>query len=116
MLVPPQPDVVLVCRYWGAGDFGPQWTLAGQRSAPRSARLDRLVRELDALKPITAPLPSCPASGGRSVLLLFGYARAAQDTVRVVREACDPVGNGWLNDRYGLGLGWGEHWLDEGVV
>ena len=116
MLVPPHPDAVLVCRYWGFEDSGPRWTLAGQRYASRSGRLERLVTELDALEPISAPFPSCPSAGGRSVLLVFGYRHAPEDPVRIVREACNPVSNGWLKDRYGLGLPTGVHWLDEGLI
>jgi hypothetical protein len=108
---------VRVCRYWGEGDGMHPWTLAGQRPVFGGSALDRLVRRLDALPPIqTVPARSCPVFGARSVLLLFQYSRTSDDPVRILRQGCVSVSNGRLPDRYGDGLGLGEHWPDEGLL
>jgi hypothetical protein len=116
-LVPATPVGVLICRYWGSGDTGAPWTLAQQRYAPASARLDRLVAKLNALRPIpTSPAPSCPVFGGRSVMLLFRFRAESDDPVRVRRVSCTSVGNGHIERLWGLGLFVGEHWPDEGAI
>lgn len=116
-IVPGKPTGVRVCRYWGADDSRPQFTFAGQRFVAGSDELLRFVGKLNALKPIpTAPLPSCPISGGRSVLLLFRYGDVPDDPVQIVRAGCIPVSNGHLRERYGLGLPLGTHWPDEGAL
>jgi hypothetical protein len=95
-----------------------RWTLAGQRLVFGGGALDRLVRRLDALPPIqTTPARSCPVFGARSLLLLFQYSRTTSDVpVRILRQGCVSVSNGRLPDRYGDGLGLGEHWPDEGLL
>jgi hypothetical protein len=116
-LVPAGPTAVLVCRYWGDGDAKTPRTLAGRRYITADHAVNRLVDRLDALSPIpTRPVPSCPVFGGRSVLLLFRYRLVSDDPVRILREGCVPVSNGWLRDRYGEGLELGEHWPDEGLI
>ncbi len=115
-LVPGTPEAVLVCRYWGERDTGPLLRLAGQRSASGS-RVARLAARLDALRPIpTGRALSCPVLGWRSVLLLFRYPNSPDDPVRIVLANCIYVSNGWLRDRNGLGIAFGEHWPDEGLV
>lgn len=115
VLVPDHPIAVLVCRYWGEGDSGPQGVLAAQRYVTVNMKLQAFVRKLNTLRPIPQAA-SCPVFGGRSVLLLFRYRDAADDPVRIVRSGCIPVSNGHLLDRDGEGLGLGDHWPDEGVL
>jgi hypothetical protein len=116
-MVPGRPAGVLVCRYWGQADAGPRWTLAGERTLGGGVRLLAFARRLNALRPIpTAPAPSCPVLGGRSVLLLFRYPTRPDDPVRIVRSGCVDVSNGHLRERFGLALGMGEHWPDEGIL
>lgn len=116
-IVPGEPLGVLVRRYWGRRDLGPEGTLAGQRFVPATKEVLRFARELDALMPIpTAPVPSCPIFGGRSILLLFRHGDAPDDPVRIVRAGCIPVDNGHLRERYGLALPLGAHWPDEEVL
>jgi hypothetical protein len=117
VLVPVGPTGVRVCRYWGEGDGMHRWTLSGQRLVTGGSALDRLVRRLDSLPPIqTVPARSCPVFGARSLLLLFQYSRTSDDPVRILRQGCVSVSNGRLPDRYGDGLGLGDHWPDEGLL
>jgi hypothetical protein len=116
VLVPAGPIGALVCRYWGRGDFGADWALAGARDVRASSRLNRLVRELDALRPVGLPVASCGVLGGRSVLILFHYPRASDDPVRILRDSCTFVGNGRVPVRYGDSLPSGEHWPDERLL
>jgi hypothetical protein len=116
-MVPGKPVAVLVCRYWGENDLHPQYNFAGERHVTDSAKLLIFARKLNALKPIsTAPAPSCPVLGGRSVLLLFRYSHEPDDPVRILKGGCVGVSNGHLLERYGLGLPLGEHWPDEGAL
>jgi hypothetical protein len=117
VLVPFGPSGVLVCRYWGGDDTGRPWTLAGRGYTAEGSKLAGLVAKLDALKPFpTAPAPSCPVFGGRSILLLFQYRDASDDPVRILRRGCVSVSNGRPPSLWGEGLRLGEHWPDEGVL
>jgi hypothetical protein len=117
VLVPAKPVGVLICRYWGRHDTGRPETLAGHGYVAEGSKLAGLVAKLDALKPFPiAPPPSCPAFGGRSVLLLFQYREASDDPVRIVRGGCVTVSNGRPPDLWGEGLSLGEHWPDEGLL
>ncbi len=116
-MVPGHPIGVLVCRYWGAPDAQPRYTLAGERYVAGSPKLLAFARKLNALEPIpTAPAPSCPVFGGRSVLLFFRYNDEPDTPVRIVRQGCIPVSNGHLRNRYGLSLPLGKHWPDERAI
>jgi hypothetical protein len=116
-LVPGDPAAVLVCRYWGRWDTGAPRSLAGQRQLPGGPKLRSFVQKLNALPPIPKdPAPSCPASGGRSVLLLFRYRDAPDDPVLIVSAGCTLVSNGHIRERFGEGLNLGEHWADEGAL
>jgi len=115
VLVPPGPTGVRVCRYWGQSDGRDRMLAAGERSVQGGRALARLVVKLDALQPETPPVPSCPVLGGRSILLIFHYAHASTDRVRLSRETCPRARNGRLV-RLALGLAVGEHWPDEGLI
>jgi hypothetical protein len=117
LLVPPRPTGALICRYWGINDRGQRpAALAGARPVNDSGSLARLVARLDALPPFPGqPAPSCPALGGRSEVIYFHYAAAADDPVRIVRQGCAAVSNGRIV-RYGLTLPAGRHWQDEGLI
>jgi hypothetical protein len=116
VLVPPRPTGALICRYWGINDRGHRpAALAAARSVNDSDSLGRLVGRLDALPPFpTQPAPSCPALGGRSEVIYFHYAAAADDPVRIER-GCVAVSNGRVV-RYGLTLPAGRNWQDEGLT
>jgi hypothetical protein len=117
VLVPAESIGVLVCRYWGSRDTGRRWTTAEQRYVPTGARVQRFVAKLNRLPPIpTSPPASCPEFGGRSVLLIFRYARRDDDPVRVLRKTCTSVSNGHIVNRWGLDLFEGEHWPEEGLI
>jgi hypothetical protein len=117
VLVPAQPNGVLICRYWGRHDTGRRGTLAGHRYVAGGSNLAGLVAKLDSLKLFpTAPAPSCQAFGGRSVLLLLQYPDASDDPVRIGREGCVRVSNGRLPVLWGEALSLGEHWSDEGLL
>ena len=110
VVLPVQPTGALVCRYWGRHDPGRPWTLAGHRYVAGDSKLDGLVAKLDALKPFPiSPAVSCPAFGGRSVLLLFQYRDESDDPVRIDRGGCVHVSNGRLPVLWGEGLSLGEH-------
>jgi hypothetical protein len=47
---------------------------------------------------------------------LFHYRRAHDDPVRIVADSCIFVSNGRVPERFGDGLPYGEHWLDEGLL
>jgi hypothetical protein len=117
LLVPPRATGALICRYWGINDGGHRpAALAGARSVNGGGSLDRLVGRMDALPPFpTHPAPSCPALGGRSEVIYFHYAAAADDPVRIERQGCVAVSNGRVV-RYGLTLPAGRHWQDEGLI
>jgi hypothetical protein len=116
VLVPAHPTGALICRYWGMSDPGHrEASLAGTLTIPDAVVAEHLALRLDALPPFpTDPAPSCPAFGGRSVVIFFHYHRASDDPVRIKREGCVPVSNGRLL-RIGLSLP-GRHWPDEGLV
>jgi hypothetical protein len=117
VLVPGDPEAVLVCRYWGRRDTGRSQSLAGERQVLSGVKLRSFVRRLNALPPIPKdPPPSCPVFDGRSLLLLFRYHEAPDDPVQIVRSGCTPVSNGHLRERFGEGLVLGSHWPDEGVL
>ena len=117
VLVPRGATGVLVCRYWGEGDIGRRWMLAGERTAAAGRALDDLIVRLDALqaRPGEHPAPSCPVFGGRSVVLLFRYRGERDDPVRILRATCPVATNGRLT-RLALGLAQGKHWPDEGLL
>jgi hypothetical protein len=117
VLVPGDPEAVLVCRYWGRQDTGSAYSLAGQRQVLEGVKLRSFVRKLNALPLVPKDPPaSCPVSDGRSVLLLFRYREAPDDPVQIVRSSCTPVSNGRLRERFGEGLALGAHWPDEDVL
>jgi hypothetical protein len=117
VLVPLRPIGVLVCRYWGRDDTGRYGMLVRHLYVAGDPKLAGLVAKLDALKPFPAVAVSCPAFGGRSVLLLFQYRDASDDPVRIGRGGCVTVSNGRLPDLWDDGeLSLGEHWPDEGLL
>jgi hypothetical protein len=117
VLVPPRPTGALICRYWGIDDRGHRpASLAGARAVNDGGSLGRLVGRLDVLPPLPSqPVPSCPSLGGRSEVIYFHYAAAADDPVRIERQGCPAVSNGRVV-RYGLTLPAGRHWQDEGLI
>jgi hypothetical protein len=118
-VVPDTPRLALVCRYLPPPVGRPRrgFSLAGERWATDSARVERLADLLDQLPPIGKVAASCPVFGGRTDLIVFVYSAHRTAAVRITRSGCTPVTNGRVT-RYGLGLPILEvaHWPDEGLA
>ena len=117
-LVAGHPTTVLICRYvrpLARGSLA-HYHVVGALRVSREARVEQMVRKLDALPAYPShPEPSCPASGDRSDLIIFRYRAAGEARVTITKGGCSPVSNGRLV-RFGLGVVGGDHWPDEALL
>jgi hypothetical protein len=117
-LVAGHPTTALICRYvrpLARGSLAHYHVVDALRVS-RETTVEHMVRKLDALPAYPShPAPSCPASGDRSDLIIFGYRAGGEARVTITEGACAPVSNGRLV-RFGLGLVGRDHWPDEALL
>ena len=93
-LVPAGAVSLTVCRYNGMNALGgaPQFGLRGIGVTADRATIDKITRELDALKP-THGAYSCPFDDGSEDVVGFDYASAPNVVVTVDPGGCNEITN-----------------------
>jgi hypothetical protein len=96
-LVPPKPRRLVLCRYAGLNDrHHDPGTLVRSHHVARRARIRRIARLFDWLKPPPEGPINCPADSGSKVLARFRYRGSPDDLVAQELSGCRFATNGHL--------------------
>lgn len=101
VLVPGQPQAVLLCRYSGLQGPRARWQrLLRQRLVRQRARVGRLASELNALPPVNG-VQACPLDNGSAIVAIFRYRSGPDDPVTVRLTGCRLTTNGYVHREAG---------------